>query len=368
MNQLAYGAGYKQVFRPVTVVAAEGSPLAKAVAAMGLQYARAADPLSALAGAAGTPGRGGIAVIEATPQNLKVLAEHLAKVEQFTAAGGFIVFNGLTPAGIESYNKIVGFEHMIRPFKRERVVLPAVRDPLTAGLTTGDVALYSAQRIFSWTEGNYVVSDEFSYVVDYDEVAPFGKSTFFAYDNIVNGFVNADGWPLIINFEVNKDGSPYDVPITLPKPQTITELTWIGNTNYYPQTKVNLIFDGDRASMIKYDVQPSGDPQTLPVDPPRTARQVTVEIAGWQEKANTRPLIGIDNIYLKVRRPPEFYERVKPMLNIGGMLHYVRGSGGIILCNLKFQDHEEVAVNAVKKRTILATVLGNLKARFGEDR
>ena len=68
---------------------------------------------------------------------------------------------------------------------------------------------------------------------------------FFAYDNIVNGFVNADGWPLIINFELNKDGSPYDFPITLPKPQTITEFTWIGNTNYYPQTKVNLIFDGD---------------------------------------------------------------------------------------------------------------------------
>ena len=26
------------------------------------------------------------------------------------------------------------------------------------------------------------------------------------------------------------------------------------------------------------------------------------------------------------------------MLNIGGMMHYVRGTGGIILCNLKFQD------------------------------
>ena len=56
------------------------------------------------------------------------------------------------------------------------------------------------------------------------------------------------------------------------------------------------------------------------------------------------------------------------MLNIGGMMHYVRGSGGIILCNLKFQDREDVAVNAVKKRTILATVLGNLKARFGAER
>ena len=293
VNLLAYGAGYKQVFRPVAVVAVEGSPLAKALAAMGLQYAKADGPLAALA----VPG--GIAVIDASPENLNILAENLLRVEQFTAAGGFIVFNGLTPAGIESYNKIVGFEHMIRPFKRERVVLPAVRDPLTAGLTTGDVALYSSQRIFSWTEGNYVVSDEFSYVVDYDEVAPFGKSSFFAYDNIVNGFVNADGWPLIINFEFNKDGSPYDVPITLPKPQTITEFTWIGNTNYYPQTKVNLIFDGDRSRMISYDVQPTGDPQALPVDPPRTARQVTVEIAGWQEKPGTRPLIGIDNIYLR---------------------------------------------------------------------
>jgi beta-galactosidase len=368
MNLLAYGAAYKQVFRPVTVVAADGSPLAKVLAAMGLQYVKAADPLAALA----VPG--GIAVIEASPQNLKILAEHLPQVEQFTAADGFIVFNGLTPAGIESYNKIVGFEHLIRPFKRERVILPPVRDPLTAGLTTGDVALYSAQRIFPWTEGNYVVSDEFSYVVDYDEAAPFGKSTFFAYDNIVNGFVNADGWPLIINFEVPKDGSPYDVPIALPKPQTITEFTWIGNTNYYPQTKVNLIFDGDRSRMIAYDVQPTGDPQTLPVDPPRTARQVTVEIAGWQEKPNTRPLIGIDNIYLKVQRPAEFYEKVKPMLNIGGMMHYVRaaprtmGRGGIVLCNLKFQDREEVAANAVKKRKILATVLGNLKARFGEEK
>ena len=119
---------------------------------------------------------GAIAVIAATPANLKVLADQSPQVEQFTRAGGFIVCNGLTPEGLADYNRIVGFDHMIRPFKRERVVFPAVRDPLTAGLTTGDVALYSSQKIFAWTEGNYVVSDEFTYVVDYDEVAPFGKS------------------------------------------------------------------------------------------------------------------------------------------------------------------------------------------------
>ena len=83
-----------------------------------------------------------------------------------------------------------------------------------SGLTTGDVAMYSSKRIFNWTEGNYVVSDEFGYVVDYDEVAPFAKSSFFAFDNIVNGFVNADGWPLIINFPIPTDGLP-EVPMQL---------------------------------------------------------------------------------------------------------------------------------------------------------
>lgn len=357
-NLLTYAATYKQVFHPVAAVAAEGTHLARALDAIGLQYTRAADPLAALT----TPG--GIAVIDASPTHLKTLADHLPAVEQFTRDGGFIIFNGLTPEGLDSYNRIVGFEHMIRPFKRERVIFPAVRDPLTSGLTTGDVALYSSQRIFSWTEGNYVVSDAFSYVVDYDEVAPFGKSSFFAYDNIVNGFTNADGWPLIINFELNKDNTPYEVPITLPKTQTITEFTWIGNTNYYPQTRVNLIFDGDTTSMVSYEVRPTGDPQTLPVTPPRPARQITVQIAGWQEKTGSRPLIGIDNISLKAARPPGFHDQVRPMLNIGAMMHYIRGSGGIVLCNLKFQDKEEVPINAIKKQNILATLLRNLKATF----
>src|SRR4051812_33665952 len=54
------------------------------------------------------------------------------------------------------------------------------------GITGGDVTMYSSRRIFDWTEGNYVVSDEFTHVVDTDDVAPFSKSPFFAYDNIVN--------------------------------------------------------------------------------------------------------------------------------------------------------------------------------------
>src|SRR5205823_2180099 len=139
-----------------------------------------------------------IAIVEATPDNLAKLAANLEKVKSFTEAGGWIVFNNLTPEGISSYNKIIGWEHMIRPFKRERVTFPPVRSPLTAGIPTGDIVMYSSQRIFNFQEGNYVVSDEFNYIVDIDEVAPFGKSPFFAFDNITNNFVSADGWPLII--------------------------------------------------------------------------------------------------------------------------------------------------------------------------
>ena len=88
----------------------------------------------------------------------------------------------------------------------------------------------------------------------------------------------------------------------------------------------------------------------------------------WQEKPGSGPLLGIDNIYLKAERPAEFRRTVKPMLNIGGMMHYVRGPGAIVLCNLKFQPNEELPANAAKKQTILATLLRNSNARFSGAR
>ena len=358
LNLVGYGLEYRQVFRPVAVVVGDTPLLAKALDATGLKYEPVADPLAAL----GKPG--GVAVVSATPGHLKALAAHPAEVAAFTAGGGWIVLNGLTPEGLADYNRLVGWDHVIRPFKRERVTLAPARRPVMAGVTGADVTMYSSQQIFPWTAGNYVVSDEFSYIVDVDDIAPFAKSSFFAYDNIVNGFVNADGWPLIINFPVNKDRSPYDVPIIFPKEETVTEVIWIGNTNYWPQTKINLLFGPDRRDVAAFDVQPVGDPQTLAVNPPRTTRQMTLQIAGWQEVPGKGPLVGIDNIAIKVRRPPEFYDRVKPLLNVGGMVEYPRGKGGILLCNLNFKEVEDVPLNAVKKRNILAAVLRNLDAPF----
>jgi hypothetical protein len=359
-NLVDYAAGYKLTYRPVAAAVEPDSPLARALDAAGLKRTAAADPLQAIA----QPGA--VAVVTATPANLKALASNPDRLAAFTEGGGWLLLNGLTPDGLSDYNKIVGFEHMIRPFKRERVTFPPVRSPLTAGIPTGDIVMYSSQRIFNYQEGNYVVPDEFSYVVDIDDVAPFGKSPFYAYDNIVNNFVSADGWPLIINFPINRDNSPFDIPITLPKPQTITEFTWIGNVLYYPQTEVNLLFDSPdgKSDRVTFKVEPNADPQTFRIEPPRTAQKITLQIAGWIVKPNMPANIGIDNIYLKAQRPPDFAQRVRPMLNIGGMVEYPRGQGGIVLCNLNFKETEEVSENAVKKRHILAAILRNLKAPF----
>lgn len=76
-----------------------------------------------------------------------------------------------------------------------------------------------------------------------------------------------------------------------------------------------MLFDGkDR---VEFDLDTSGDAQTYAIDPPRRARRVTLQLVEWQSNPNKRPIIGIDNIALKVRRGPEWNAIVKPMLNCG---------------------------------------------------
>jgi beta-galactosidase len=114
-----------------------------------------------------------------------------------------------------------------------------------------------------------------------------------------------------------------------------------------------------------FTVPANDELQTLDMKPALNGKDFTLAIEGWQERPDVRPLIGIDNIYLKAQRPADFYRKVKPMFNIGGMMHYPRGEGGILLANLAFKDTEAVPLNAIKKRNLLQTLLRNLKAPFG---
>jgi hypothetical protein len=356
LNALEYGASYQLEFLPTA--AAVDSRLAAVLDSINLQYATAGEPWQAL-------DQGKIAIVSATPEHLKSLAADLGRVQAFCEGGGWLVLHDLTPDGLADYNRIVGFEHLIRPFRRERVTLAVPRSRLLAGVSLGDVALYSSERIFPWQAGNFVASDTFRFVVDSDDVAPFGTWDSDAWYNFVNGMVSADGWKYIQNHPAGNR----TYVLTLPKPQELTAWTWDGNVFYNPTRKVELVFDGDEAGKLIFDVPPDGEPATFDIDPPRPARQIAIRHAQFDDipdkRQNGVQIIGCDNLAFYARRPAEFRERVRPLLNVGGLVEYPRGAGGIVLVNLQFKDTEELPANAMKKRSVLASVLRNLGAPFG---
>jgi len=361
-NLIHYAAAYKLEYRQVAVSAKDDPSLEKTLATIGLQYAPVEDPLTTIAAGAGK-----LAIVSATPANLKRLAEASAKVSAFTDAGGYLVLHGLTPEGLADYNKLVGFDHMIRPFRRERVLFPPSRHPLASGLSTGDIVMLSGERIFPWTSDEYVASDIFTFVVDFDEVAPFAKLPSDYHYNIVNGFVSADAWKYIFSFDLNANPVP-KYTMEFPKEQELIEMEWIGNAFYHLVTKLELTPDGNVDRAAKFVTKPNNEPQTFAIAPPLKGKNITLQITDWDKASAGGNVVGIDNLRLKARRSAEFYQRVRPLLNVGAIMDYPRGAGGILLCNLAFKDNESVPVNAVKKRTILATLLRNLKAPFSGEK
>jgi hypothetical protein len=350
-NMLDFAAGYRLEFDPVS--ACVDPPLAAILDQIGLQRTSAQGPLAALSGAR-------IAVVTANPANLAALAAAAPDVERFTAGGGHLILHGLAQEGLADFNRLVGVQHLLRPFRRERVSLARLRDPLLAGITQGDVALYSSQAIFPWQAGNFVADDTFSAIVDLDDVAPFATLNNAFYYNLVCGMTSADGWKYICNHPATENSYIF----TLPRTEEICSLVWTGNTFYNPTRRIEVFADGDEAAARGFDVEPTNDQQTLAIDPPLKGKVICVRHVRFDDLPGKGHAIGCDNIALIAKRPDDFAQRVKPLLNIGGLVLYPRGAGGIVLCNLWFKNSESPAINGVRKRDVLATLLRNLKAPF----
>ena len=311
-------------------------------------------------------------ILSATPENLKKLAGLSNELEGVFGHGGTILLHGLTPDGLTEFNKLVGVDHLIREFRRERVGFPLRRSPFTQGLSLSDIAMSSGERIFGWASDEYVASDTYSYVIDLEDIAPFA-----AYKNdfermMSNGMVSADGWPYIVNTDA-PNRPPLDFSLQFPKQIELSEVTWTGNTFYYPVTQFGLFFDGKPQNAQLFSVEPNNEPQTFAIEPVLAGKDLTLRLAEWTVLPDKGKVTGLDNIELKQKRPDDFAQKVKPLLNIGAMVHYPKQDGapndlsGIVLCNLKFPDTESVPLNAVKKRNILATILRNLGAEFVES-
>ncbi|MDR0871312.1 MAG: hypothetical protein LBN39_11030 [Planctomycetaceae bacterium] len=362
-NMIQYASEYELKFTPVVLCKQDADPrLLVELDAMQLKYTTVDEPNAALQNL-----QKSTVILSATPRNLKSIFEHQKEVEQFYQKGGTILLHGLTPEGLENFNKFVGVEHLIRPFVREKVVFPPKRNPLTLGLSLNDIAMSSGEKMFGWANDEYVASDTYSYVVDIEDVAPFAKYENDFVKMMSNGMGSADGWPYIVNVPA-PNVPPLDFTLKFPKEQEITEVTWTGNTFYYPVTKFGLFFDGKSSQPAMFNVEPNTEPQTFSVEPPIRGKDLTLRLADWTVLPDKGQTTGLDNIELKVRRSEEFYKKVKPLLNIGAMVQYQMNHGSVVLCNLKFQENEAVPANTVKKRNILATILRNLGAEFSETK
>ncbi len=243
-----------------------------------------------------------IAIVSATPAHLKQLAGNPAALEAFWQRGGTLVLCGLTPEGLADFNRIVGVEHVIRPFKRERVTFPPVRNPLTAGLTVGDIVMLSGQRIFGWTADEYVASDVFTYVVDLEDMAPFAKSDFASYRQYRQWFRRIGRLAADHRLSsIRRTASRYEIHLDLPAEETIVEYTHDQSINYNPTTRIALLFDGkDRVEFESgYEWRCADLCHRPAASRPTRHRATAVE---WQSDPTKGPNIGIDNIALKVQR------------------------------------------------------------------
>ncbi len=370
-NMVNYMAAYEKIEKQTAVVADMDTPIGKMIAEMGLSYKSAADPLEAIQN-----NENDIVVVQATKERLAKLASDTETVAAFNQRGGWLIILGVTPETLEDYNKIVGYNHLIRPFEMEMVRFPDVRDPLTAGLGQSDVVMSTGQRIDRWRRDEWPAKDAFAWILDIDDIAPFSEYPSPAHwndpgtkgpgsdtwpRNMVNGFLASTHWRVIFSIHLmNNDPTSWD--IKLPREETITKLTIAPNSIYHRITQMRLVFDGNPDSVQTFELDKGSDIIELDVKPTK-AKTLTVELTEWDESGRS-DVIGIDNLWLTVQRPEGFYEKVKPLLNIGGLIKYPRGEGGILTYQYAVRENESFPPNRIKKQNVIATLLRNLGAVF----
>lgn len=368
---IAYAATWQPVRRSVTSTLATAAPESALLEAIGATVTRSDDPLAALDG-------GGIAIIAATPTNLQLLAEARDRVQAFCEQGGWLMLWGLTPEGLAAYNRLVGHEHVIRPFETERVLLSVPADPLTAGLTSRDVVMDTGAKMYPWMALRKPDSDAFSYVIDHLDIAPFsrfpspremGKGTDTpGVDhwprNLVNGFTSEDNWAFTYTTILDQGHSPV-LTLELPKEEELVALKVRTSSIYHPVTRIDVTFDDD-PTPVQAELRPEPLVQEIPVAG-RRARRITLTIAGWQERGE-RNIVVLDNLWLQVRRDETYLRTVKSMLNVGALMRYDIGTGGILLNQIKVLPSEANPINQEKKRSIVKALLANLGASFGGGR
>ncbi|KPK63282.1 MAG: hypothetical protein AMK73_05300, partial [Planctomycetes bacterium SM23_32] len=294
-----------------------------------------------------------VAVVRATPEVLSGLAARADAVRSFCSRGGWLMLAGLGEAGLADFNRLVGFEHRIRPFRREAVGLQARTDPLLMGLSDRDVNMVSDEILAPWAHLYWISEKTYTAVVDGREIASFARGS---VADVTNGMVNDDFWRYIRY--LNADGA--DVEFAFERPETFTRANVWGSGSYYWMKDVELVFDDQDA--VHFVLEKRTGMQELEFEP-RPAGKVTFRVVDHYADPPTQDLVGFDNFELYRRVPEDFERRVVLLTKPGGLVKYPIGQGGIVLNQLDYaaEDTEE---NVGKKLAIYANLLRNMGAAF----
>jgi len=342
---------------------------------------KVANPVAALEGKRGT-----MAVIDASPKNLKALVAARDKLKAYTDSGKWLMLWGLTPQGLDDFNRLVGVKHMIRPFTAEEVDLPApdavlgkkldplfivdmTGDPMLRGITREDIYMESGK----WAGGNPYIDaplradDAWTYVVDTGDIGPWctlPKPNFWnktperltrGSDHFPRNMLNGASWHWRFGFTILGDeGEPTKWPITLPPNQKIVGFSISPGQGFRHITKIRLAFnDGQKAVDLALKETRRRQDFSFPA---RKATEMTFEIA--QMASNRKSLTtSINNIWIHAEHSKEFQRKVKPLLNIGVLVKYPMGKGGILLNQMSVPEKETNPQNRAKKKRILQALL-----------
>jgi beta-galactosidase len=316
------------------------------------------------------------AVIDATEANLAALNRLKAQADAFQTAGGWIMLCGVRPESIEEFNTLLGTDHLLRPFRIERVFLQNPHHPLAATLSDSDMALYSTDAIAAWKGIYWVSPNTFSYVIDGRDAAPFtyppgAKPDPYHYQpkrddkdpyNFVNGLLSSDFWRYIRQIWVEKSGAGRDHTFRLRQPETLRQVNIWNNAAYSTIEKLDIIFDGNEEDAVSVTLPDAAARKEVPLPEPRTAEEtITLRIKSWRVRPHKHPkaanLVGIDNV--------EFIRAETPSRGIfldsaGGLVVFPRGKGGVLLNQVKVMKEEPRKSNGPKKVALTATLLQNM--------
>ncbi|HSV72456.1 MAG TPA: glycoside hydrolase family 2 TIM barrel-domain containing protein [Chthonomonadales bacterium] len=355
-NSIAWALGRGRAAPKRTVVVAGGdAAFAETVRGLGIAYTPSDDVGAALAA--------DVAVVRATPASLSALAGRAAAVRAMAQRGGWLVLAGLDEGGLEAFNRLVGVQHRLRPFRKEGVLLAAPEDALAMGISDRDLRQIDPEVIAPWMGLHRVSGRVFTSVVDAsDDIASFVGLSAFAEGSdrpLTDGLTIETFWRYT---QYISAAGTEPIVLTLDRPEPLTALEVFQSEAYLWAREVEVSVDGRSVRRVTLRNERGWQRIELPGTP---ARQVSLRLLSTYPPTRQveHQLVTIDEVRLLRRLPAGFAARVVPLTTPAGIVKYPIGRGGILLCQLDLRPGD-LPENAAKKRIIFSSLLRNAGSAF----